>query len=64
MDCFRYESAGLWDCRNCCSSCHEDFWDFGEPAVEADIAPNRWEMVCCSLAEVVDTESLPEEFWR
>ena len=28
MDCAELEAMGLWDTRDCCSSCHDNYADF------------------------------------
>lgn len=56
-DCSTLEVLGLWDQRNCCSSCHEDAEDFGNdyPLMEMTLPTGRgyfdndYVEVCCRV---------------
>jgi len=60
LTCWDFEKAGLWDCNNCCSSCHHDAEYFEDENMyqlaEAEPPPNKhgkesdhYASVCCAL---------------
>ena len=58
---FVYTDTGQrWDQRYCCSSCHDDAFDYGGayPLIGVEVAPGKDVEVCCTVAEEFDDGDL------
>lgn len=34
---------------HCCTSCHDDANEFGDPLMQWDLSHNQWAEVCCGV---------------
>jgi hypothetical protein len=48
VTCFSLQRAGLWDTRNCCSTCHHDDEDDYVQLGDYDLPDGRVAYLCCA----------------